>query len=62
MLIVEIIIGLFIWLASGHAIEKIYTKAGFKDNPKIFFWIPGLNLLLILYLAFVSWPRFKEEV
>lgn len=61
MVVVEIIIALAIWLASGHAIEKIYTKAGFVDTPKFVFWIPALNLAFLIYLAFASWPQFKEE-
>mgnify|MGYP005994449059 CR=1 FL=1 len=62
MVVVEIIIALAIWFASGHAISKIYFKAGFKDTPIFVFWIPALNLAFLLYLAFVEWPRFKEEV
>lgn len=62
MAVVEIIIALAIWLASGHAIEKIYTKAGFTDTPKFLFWLPALNLAFLLYLAFSEWPKFKERV
>jgi hypothetical protein len=61
VIVVEIIIALLIWLAPGHAIEKIYSKAGLKDTPKIVFWIPALNLALLLYLAFAEWPQYKEE-
>ncbi|RVU32893.1 hypothetical protein [Neptunomonas marina] len=62
MVVVEVIIALAIWFASGHAIEKIYSKAGFKDTPKFVFWIPALNLSFLLYLAFAKWPTFKEEL
>ena len=62
VVVVEIIIALAIWFASGHAISKIYFKAGFKDTPTFVFWIPALNLAFLLYLAFVQWPRFKEEI
>ncbi|MFT6925127.1 MAG: hypothetical protein ACJAZP_000707 [Psychromonas sp.] len=62
MAVVEIVIVLAIWFASGHAIEKIYSKAGFKDTPKFVFWIPALNLAFLLYLAFIEWPRFREEL
>ncbi|MEY8201030.1 MAG: hypothetical protein RPS47_17460 [Colwellia sp.] len=61
MVIVEVVIALAIWLASGHAIEKIYTKAGFVDTPKFVFWIPALNLAFLIHLAFASWPQIKEE-
>jgi len=62
MVIVEILIALLVWFASGHAIEKIYDKAGFVDTPKFIFWIPALNVSLLLYLAFVRWPAFEQEV
>ncbi|WP_298943204.1 hypothetical protein [uncultured Psychromonas sp.] len=61
MVVVEIIIALAIWFTTGHAIEKIYSKAGFKDTPKFVFWIPALNLAFLLYLAFAEWPQYKEE-
>ena len=61
VVIVEVVIALAIWLASGHAIEKIYTKAGFVDTPKFVFWIPALNLAFLIHLAFASWPQIKEE-
>ena len=61
MAIIEIIITLVIWLASGHAIEKIYNKAGFVGMPKFVFWIPALNLAFLVYLAFSNWPNIKEE-
>lgn len=62
MVVIEIMFVLAIWLASGNAIEKIYSKAGFKDTPKFVFWIPALNLMFLLYLAFAEWPQFKEDL
>ncbi len=62
MVVIELILALAIWLASGHAIEKIYSKAGFVDTPKFVFWIPALNLAFLIYLAFVDWPTHKEVV
>lgn len=61
MVTIEVIITLAIWLASGHAIGKIYNKAGFVDTPKFVFWIPALNLAFLIYLAFANWPNIKEE-
>lgn len=61
MAFLELAILLAIWFVSGHAIEKIYTKAGFVDTPKFVYWIPALNLAFLIYLAFSDWPHFKEE-
>ena len=62
MLIIELVIALALWFITGHAIQKIYSKAGFIDTPKFVFWLPGLNLIFMLYLAFVEWPAFKKEI
>ncbi len=62
MVVIELIVILAMWLASGYAISKIYDKAGFKDTPKFVFWLPALNLAFLLYLAFSEWPEFKEKV
>jgi hypothetical protein len=62
VVVIEVIIALAIWFASGHAISKIYFKAGFKDTPIFVFWIPALNLAFLFYLAFSEWPRFKGNV
>lgn len=62
MVIIEIIIALAIWFATGHAIAKIYKKAGFKDTPQFVFWIPALNLAFLLYLAFAEWPQYKDTL
>lgn len=62
MMVVEIPIALAIWFATGHAIAKIFTKAGFTDTPKFVFWLPPLNLAFLVYLAFSKWPKFKEKV
>lgn len=59
MVIIEIIIGLTIWFTTGHAIEKIYEKAGFVDTPRFVFWVPGLNLAFLVYLAFAEWPSYR---
>jgi len=61
MIIIQAVIALVIWLASGHALEKIYSKAGFIHTPKFIFWIPGLNLTLLIYLAIYEWPNFKGD-
>ncbi|WP_422464135.1 hypothetical protein [Endozoicomonas sp. ALB115] len=61
MVILEILIALAIWFATGHAIEKVYTKAGFVDAPKFVFWVPGLNLAFLVYLAFAEWPSYREN-
>jgi hypothetical protein len=57
----ELFFVIAVWFASGHAIEKIYNKAGFVDTPKFVFWLPALNLLFLLYLAFSEWPNYKEK-
>lgn len=61
MVIVETIIILTLWLLSGHAIEKVYTKAGFVDTPKFVFWVPALNLAFLVYLAFSEWPSYRDN-
>jgi len=61
IVIIEMILILALWAVSGQAIEKIYTKAGFIDTPKFIFWLPALNLMLLLHLAFTKWPVFKGE-
>lgn len=60
MVIIEAIIILLAWVVSGHAIEKVYNKAGFVDTPKFIFWVPALNLAFLVYLAFSKWPAYKE--
>lgn len=62
MVIVEVALSIILWLISGHAIDKVYSKAGFIDTPKFVFWIPALNLAFLIYLAFVEWPATKESV
>ena len=61
MIIAEIIISLILWFVSGQAVEKIYMKAGFIDTPKFIFWIPGLNIAFLTYLAFAKWPAFERS-
>jgi hypothetical protein len=60
MIIIEVIVILALWFFSGQAIEKIYTKAGFINTPKFIFWLPALNLALLLHLAFAKWPMEQE--
>ena len=62
MIVVEVIIVIALWLVSGHAIEKVFSKAGFIHTPKFLFWLPALNLAFLLYLAFADWPATKEAV
>jgi len=62
MIVAEVIISLLLWFSSGHAVEKIYMKAGFVDTPKFVFWLPALNLAFLVYLAFSKWSAFSEEV
>lgn len=61
MAVLEIILAVVIWLASGHAIYKIYLKAGFKDTPAFVFWLPALNLAFLIYLAFSEWPAYRSK-
>ncbi|WP_371376139.1 hypothetical protein [Thalassotalea aquiviva] len=61
MVIIEILIAIFAWLTSGHAIEKICNKVGFIDTPKYVFWLPALNLVFLVYLAFAKWPNYEER-
>ncbi|WP_022966221.1 hypothetical protein [Denitrificimonas caeni] len=56
MVVLEVILAIVIWLTTGHAIYKIYMKAGFKNTPAFVFWIPALNLAFLIYLAFSEWP------
>ncbi|TBR42530.1 hypothetical protein CBF23_007425 [Marinomonas agarivorans] len=61
MFIIHGIIALLIWVASGHAIEKIYQKAGFIHTPKFVFWLPALNMMLLIYLAIYQWPVLQNN-
>lgn len=61
MFILHAIIIIIFFYASGQAMEKIFFKAGFTHTPKFIFWIPGLNLVLILYLAIYEWPNMKGK-
>lgn len=61
-MIIQGIIALFVWLASGHAIEKIFNKAGFIHTPKFIFWLPALNLMMLIYLAIYEWPALQTQV
>jgi hypothetical protein len=60
MVILELLVALAMWLATGHAIDTIYRKAGFLDTPRFVFWVPALNFAFLVYLAFVDWPVNKE--
>lgn len=61
MFIIQGIIALLIWLASSHAIEKIYQKAGFIHTPKFIFWLPAFNMILLIYLAVYQWPTLQSK-
>lgn len=61
MAILEVILAIAIWFVSGHAIYKIYMKAGFKDTPEFVFWFPVLNFGFLIYLAFSEWPAFRSK-
>ncbi|MCY4045823.1 MAG: hypothetical protein OXE99_12165 [Cellvibrionales bacterium] len=56
LLILSILTSVLIWLISGHALETIYYKAGFRHVPWLLFWLPGINLILLLYLVLAVWP------
>lgn len=61
LLIIGLITSALIWLISGHALETIFYKAGFRNIPWLVFWLPGINLLLLLYLALATWPMDNQE-
>ncbi|GEM_PF-3030732 len=61
MQIVELIVAVGMWIISGYSLDKIHMKAGFKDTPKFIFWIPGLNLLFLVNLAFAEWPAYPQQ-
>lgn len=56
MVALEFIVAIVMWLATGHALDTIYRKAGFLDTPRFVFWLPGLNFTFLVYLAFAEWP------
>lgn len=35
---------------------KIFSKAGYSGGLSVLMLIPGLNLLMLLFLAFSKWP------
>lgn len=39
---------------------KIYTKAGYPGFLSLGTVIPGINVILLLYLGFSDWPVRKE--
>ncbi|WFO20289.1 hypothetical protein ATS73_006415 [Pseudoalteromonas sp. H100] len=53
MVVIEVIIALAIWFASGHAISKIYFKAGFKDTPIFVFLDSGIELGIFVLFSFL---------
>lgn len=61
MLLLQTLFMLAAWLISGHAIERVYTKAGFVDTPRFVFWLPALNLAFLVYLAFAQWPSYRDQ-
>jgi hypothetical protein len=39
---------------------KIFKKAGFSPLLSLLLFVPGINILLIFYLAFADWPSLKQ--
>lgn len=39
---------------------RIFRKAGFNGALSLLIFIPGVNLLLLLFLAFTEWPVERE--
>jgi membrane-anchored protein YejM (alkaline phosphatase superfamily) len=39
---------------------KIFSKAGHIGAIGLLMWIPLVNIILLLYLAFSEWPIHKE--
>lgn len=55
-LIILFILGIFIvpfW--------RIFTKAGFPGALSLLMLLPGLNILLLFYLAFAEWPSLRNR-
>lgn len=42
------------------AFWQIYKKAGFNGMMSLLMLIPGVNLVAMLYLAFVEWPVTRQ--
>ena len=59
---IQIVLGIAVWLLTGHAIYKIYMKAGFINTPFFVFWVPVLNLAFLVYLALADWPFYKKDL
>jgi hypothetical protein len=55
------IITAIIWGLIGFAGWKVFSRAGFKGYLGIFFLIPILNFVALLYLAHKPWPAITNK-
>ena len=60
----ELLIILFLLLPLAAAwifpFWRIFAKAGFPGELSLLMILPGLNFLVLLYVAFAQWPVHRE--
>jgi hypothetical protein len=55
----ELIITLPILILFIVPFWKIFSKAGFNGWLSLLMLVPGVNIILLFYLAFAEWPILK---
>ena len=57
----QVLILLLIFLTTVVPFWQIYKKAGFNPWLSVLMIFPLLNVIMLFYLAFSSWPTSKQE-
>jgi hypothetical protein len=56
--ILFIVVVLFLWT---WPVWRIVRRAGFPGWIAIFAFIPGINLVLLYFMAFAAWPSLSSR-
>lgn len=51
---------LFIGLLVLYPVWRIFSKAGFPGICALLMFVPGVNVIVVLYAAFAEWPIQRE--
>ena len=59
--ITELLIVMAILLTLTVPFWMIFSKAGFPAYLALLMLVPGVNLVMLFYLAFAEWPALRER-
>ena len=60
-LIVICFVAVFVFLMVVFPYWKIFGKAGFSSWCSVLMVIPGVNIIMLYFLAFSEWPSLKQQ-